>query len=167
VLVAIAVIAGLVALLAPETTLTGRAYAVDGDTIRIGGTNIRLTGFDAVELDQLCTRDGKDWPCGGEARDYMAGLLRNGDATCLSEGRDRYRRELARCDVRGRDLGDAMVRAGWAVADMQYALALAEARLERRGIWAGRFDDPAEWRRTRGEPEPDFWSWLRGLFALD
>ncbi|MCF6306034.1 MAG: hypothetical protein L3J33_11770 [Rhodobacteraceae bacterium] len=32
-------------------TLTGRAYVIDGDTIKIGKTKIRLAGIDAPEID--------------------------------------------------------------------------------------------------------------------
>jgi len=71
---------------------------------------------------------------------------------------------LARCRVGDTDLGDAIVSAGWAVADLEYALPLAEARINRRGIWSGEFVDPADWRRQKADPEFDFWGWLLGLF---
>lgn len=163
-LVAIALITVVVALLLPpEAALSGRASAVDGDTLRIGDTRIRLLGFDAVELDQTCSdAGGTDWSCGREARAVLDELTGNGDTVCTADGSDRYRRVLARCTAGGADLGDSMVRAGWAVADFEYGLALAEARLNGRGIWAGIFDDPAEWRRRRGERGDDFWSWLMG-----
>jgi len=165
VLACIAALAALVALVAPTTTLRGEARAVDGDTLNIAGTPIRLVGFDAVELDQTCLRDGTEWPCGREARAHLADLVAGREAVCVSAGRDRYRRELARCEAGDGDLGAAMVRAGWAVADPEYALALAEARLGHRGIWNSRFDDPAVWRRTRGEGDADPWSWLWRWFG--
>lgn len=163
---AIALIAAVAALFVPPApTLTGRAQAVDGDTLRIGGTRVRLLGLDAVELDQPCRRVGEDWSCGRDARDFVAGLLNDGETKCASEGRDQYRRVLARCSIGARDLGDTIVRAGWAVAELEYAIPLAEARLERRGIWSSEFDDPAVWRRNRGEPGANLWTWLLGLFA--
>ena len=35
-------------------SLQGRAYAVGADTLRIGGTTVRLTGIDAPESEQRC-----------------------------------------------------------------------------------------------------------------
>jgi endonuclease YncB( thermonuclease family) len=163
-LVPIALIAGLAALLTPPgDELTGRAYAVDGDTLRIGQTRIRLVGLDAVELEQACINDGEDWPCGRAARDFLRALVASQDTTCTSEGRDQYRRVLGRCRVGSADLGDSIVREGWALADLEYAVAIAEARLNRRGIWAGQFDEPSQWRRDHGEFPLSFWDWLMGL----
>ena len=52
-----------------------------------------------------------------------------------------------------------MVRAGWAVDYVQfsrgaYASAQAEARRDRRGIWAGRFDTPSTWRAEARQARP-------------
>jgi endonuclease YncB( thermonuclease family) len=166
-LVAIAVLAGLAALLwPPPGMLSGPATAIDGDTLRIGDARIRLLGLDAVELGQMCTdAAGADWPCGREARSFLAGLVGGETTTCAADGRDRYGRILARCKVARADLGEQLVRAGWAPADLEYGLALAEARLKGRGIWSGRFEDPAEWRRVHAAGTDDFWSWLMGLLG--
>ena len=160
----IAVIAGL--LLPPPSTISGRASAVDGDTLRIGDTRIRLLGFDAVEHDQTCTDNaGATGDCGRDARSFLADLVKGETTSCAADGRDRYRRVLARCEVAKSDLGEQIVRAGWAVADLEYGLALAEARLNSRGIWSGKFDDPADWRRNHGAETFDFWAWLMELLG--
>lgn len=39
---------------AAKDDLTGPARIVDGDSIEVGGTKIRLYGIDAPELDQSC-----------------------------------------------------------------------------------------------------------------
>ena len=122
--------------------------------------------LDAVELDQTCIDSaGAEWQCGREARTFLSQLTANGSTDCAADGHDRYRRVLARCSTGSVDLGDRIVRAGWAVAELEYGVALAEARLNGRGIWSGRFDDPAEWRRNHGADSFDFWSWLMGLFG--
>lgn len=163
----IAVLAVVAYLVQPgEGTLEGRASASDGDSLRMGDERIRLTGFDAVELDQTCTRDsGEEWTCGRSARAFLAGQVGGQTVACRREGRDQYGRVLANCRVGNADLGDAVVRAGWAVAELSYAGAALEARRERRGIWSGRFVDPAEWRRTGGEPGFDLWGWLLSLLG--
>ena len=41
---------------------TGRATAIDGDTIEIRGERIRLDAIDAPESGQACEVDGQPWP---------------------------------------------------------------------------------------------------------
>jgi hypothetical protein len=43
--------------------LVGRASVLDGDTIEIRGTRIRLFGIDAFESSQLCYEDQRPWRC--------------------------------------------------------------------------------------------------------
>ncbi len=165
-LAAIAVIAVAVGLLQPPAAaLTGRAEAIDGDTLRIADIRVRLIGLDAVELDQSCNgRGGETWDCGRAAWAFVSDALERTTTTCRRDGRDRYGRTLARCTTDGGDLGDAIVRAGWAVADLEYGLAMADARLNSRGIWAGRFDDPAVWRQNHGADGFDPWAWFMSWF---
>ena len=90
----------------PVTPLVGRAEAVDGDTLRPGDVRVRLTGLDAPEPDQTCIdAGGASWPCGRQARGFVAGLIEGQPVTCRPDGRDRYRSVLARCFVSGGDLG--------------------------------------------------------------
>ncbi len=164
-LATIAVLTVLTALVwPPSDTLTGSATAVDGDTLRLGETRIRLIGLDAVELDQTCVDGGgTNWNCGREAKRFLAGLVAGATTSCASDGRDRYRRVLAHCKAGDKDLGDQIVRDGWAVAELEYGLALAEAQLNGRGIWSGTFDDPARWRADRGTDGFNLWNWFLGL----
>jgi endonuclease YncB( thermonuclease family) len=67
---------------------------------------------------------------------------------------DRYGRNIAVCQAGGRDLGEEMVRSGFAtVIDRRgqanpYRGAQEEARAGKRGLWAGTFDRPGDWRRA-------------------
>lgn len=166
-LVLIAGLAVIVGLLAPPPpTLSGRAIALDGDTIRVGETRVRLVGLDAVEIDQTCTEGGLEWKCGREAHQFLTGLVQRGEMRCTVEGRDQYRRMLGRCKATGTpDIGESIVRAGWAVTDLDYAAALVEARAKRRGIWSGDFIDPREWRDQKGGGAPSLLDWLMSLFG--
>ncbi len=165
VLALIAAVAMGAGLLQPRDTLSGNAEVIDGDTLRIGSTRIRLTGIDAPELDQTCTdRDGQTWACGVEARKFVTGLVAGGRETCIAEGRDRYGRTLATCRTGDTDLGAAIVGAGWAVGEADYLFAQVSARAASRGIWAGGFEQPADWRRDHGN-EPNLWDWLRSWFG--
>ncbi len=73
--------------------------------------------------------------------------------TCEDLGRDRYDRIIARCTVVGEDMGEWMVSEGWALAYRRYSLDYvdeeADAQAARRGIWAGEFVKPWEWRRGK------------------
>jgi endonuclease YncB( thermonuclease family) len=61
--------------------LIGQASVVDGDTLEIRGTQIRLWGIDAPESTQLCRgEDGLQYRCGAKAANdldafMVAGLL--------------------------------------------------------------------------------------------
>jgi endonuclease YncB( thermonuclease family) len=149
---------------------SGTAIASDGDSLRLGSDRIRLVGFDAPELDQVCWReDGREWGCGRDARDAMAGLLERGTITCQPRGEDKYGRILARCETAGNDLGAEMVEAGFAVATDDYRAEESSARNARRGLWAGRFTDPRTWRDEgpSNDPGPSLleqaWTWFREL----
>jgi len=133
--------------------LTGSVErVVDGDTIDIAGQRIRLPGLDAPEWNQTCrTADGAAWACGATAARRMRELTRGRSLSCYPEGHDRYGRLLAVCRDGKVDIAQAMVADGLATATSRYASAEAEARRARRGLWQGRFDIPAEWRRREAE----------------
>jgi endonuclease YncB( thermonuclease family) len=157
-------------LMSVEPPVTGRATAVDGDTLHLGGERVRIVGMDAPELGQRC-RDsfGAEWSCGEAARLRLSALLQQGDTACRPQGRDRYGRLLASCAAGEADLGEAMVRGGLAVADGYYFDSEAMARNEKAGIWAGDFVLPAQWRRQHefnaGRPEPgNPWNTIREWF---
>jgi endonuclease YncB( thermonuclease family) len=129
------------------------AIAIDGDSLRAGGDEIRLLGIDAPELRQTC-RDqrGKDWSCGRAARDELRRILARGNVRCARGQKDRYGRALARCSATGvHDIGDAMVREGFALNFMEggYRSAESEARAAKRGIWRGDFERPATYRERQ------------------
>lgn len=151
-LLAVIVAAG-VTVPAVAEDLSGRATVVDGDTLDIAGSRIRLFGIDAPERSQLCEIGQVSWPCGRNAEAILAGATRGRDVDCRGNGRDRYGRLLAVCYVGGESLNARMVRDGWALAYRRYSLAYvgeeAEARAAGRGVWQGPFIEPWEWRSAQ------------------
>ncbi len=133
--------------------VAGVASVIDGDTLEIHGQRIRFHGIDAPESRQLCRLDGKPWQCGKDAANALAEKIARRPVTCEDLGRDRYDRIVARCTVAGEDIESWMVRQGWALAYRRYSLDYVDeevdARAARRGIWAGEFVKPWEWRRGR------------------
>jgi endonuclease YncB( thermonuclease family) len=136
----------------PQKDLTGVAQAIDGDSLRLGTEELRLKGIDAPEFSQVCTVSGKETPCGREARAALRKLLSSGLVTCVGDGLDRYGRLLANCRVRGIDINAAMVRDGHAIAFGDYHREEAEAKAAYRGLWAGTFERPQDYRR-RNRPQ--------------
>jgi endonuclease YncB( thermonuclease family) len=132
--------------LRPRTAMTGRAVAMDGDSLRLDGVELRLEGLDAPELRQTCVAATGEVACGRMARDTLAALLDDGAVTCRVGKRDRYGRGLAQCSAGGRDVNRELVRSGAAIASGDYEAEEREARSQRRGVWATRFEQPADWR---------------------
>lgn len=154
------------------TEISGSAYVVDGDSLRIGATDIRLYGIDAPEWNQQCYAEEPRWwhrmvgiraeayACGVEAKDFMRSLLAtSASVRCFPIDIDHYNRTVAVClnNLEG-DLGEQMVAAGHAIVYRTFAHLAPEiierySKLEReakaahRGVWRGAFDRPAQWRR--------------------
>ena len=67
----------------PDAPIIGNAFIVDGDTLSIAGTRIRLLNIDAPELDQSCNDSlGRDWACGRQASSQLRAHIRGRDLTC-------------------------------------------------------------------------------------
>lgn len=131
-----------------DDQISGTAYALDGDSLSIDERDIRLVGIDAPELFQECQRGGGAYPCGRVARDRLAQVVRGNTVRCRIVAIDRYGRALGECHVGDDFINQRMVAEGWAVAYRRFEAEEAEARRQRKGIWAGRFELPQHWRDT-------------------
>jgi len=130
----------------------GKARIIDGDTIEIEGTSFRLSGIDAPELGQPCVnKDGAGFDCGVVARRGLEAIVAGHEVSCKAETIDRYNRPVARCEVNGRDIAEAMITSGLAIPYLDYSTAyqtqgeLAEAN--KIGIWNTSFEKPWEYRQ--------------------
>jgi endonuclease YncB( thermonuclease family) len=134
-------------------TVAGGAKAIDGDSLWVGGQEIRLKGIDAPELKQTCERQGSPWNCGKDARDALIRAIGSNRVTCAIGDRDVYGRMLGRCGAGGKDLNALMVSSGMAVAYGGYWNEQTSARSGKRGVWAGKFEEPRDWRTQRASEE--------------
>jgi endonuclease YncB( thermonuclease family) len=149
---AILAVAASLALPALAADLSGPAQVIDGDSIVVAGERIRLRGIDAPEQDQACIRSGRNWMAGRESAAFMVDLVAGKTVECDRIESDKYGRTVAICFVEDRDIGAAMVRAGWAIAyrrfDKRYVAAEETAKTAKSGIWSGECDEPEAWRRA-------------------
>jgi len=109
----------------------GPAQVIDGDTIVVAGTRVRLYGIEAPDLAAAG---------GAEARRRLAALAGGGPVAVAPIAIDRYGRTVGRARRDGLDLSRAMVAAGCARAMPYWSFAYVgtelAARRARRGLWA-------------------------------
>lgn len=160
-----AVLGGVLAIITPSDlskaapdleseTISGEARVVDGDTLEIAGTRVRLEGIDAPEAGQTCSDPSRRaWSCGSAAADELAAMVVGRDVHCEGVEYDRYGRLIAVCRVGSLELNAEMVRRGLAWAFVRYSRRLAdvesEARKRRTGIWQGDNQPPWSYRAEK------------------
>ena len=141
--------------------LVGQASVVDGDTLEIHGTRIRLWGLDAPESSQLCRgADSNLYRCGAKAANDLDSFIARRPVNCTPTAEDQYGRTIATCPVGGADIGEWLVRNGLALdwprySKAKYASAQREADRSGRGMWAGSYVEPWLFRgciRAGGTP---------------
>src|SRR6201997_3993125 len=94
----------------------GQASVIDGDTLEIHGTRIRLWGIDAPESTQLCRgEDSLQYRCGAKAANDLDAFIARRPVSCMPMNLDQYGRTVATCSAGGADLGEWLVGGGLAL----------------------------------------------------
>ena len=136
-----------------KADIVGLARVVDGDTLEITGTKIRMHGIDAPESKQSCLANGKSYRCGQKATVALAELIGSSSVRCEEKDQDRYGRVVAVCFVGQTNLNASLVSQGWALAYRRYSMDFVgeetDAKNDRRGLWAGAFTAPWDWRKGK------------------
>jgi endonuclease YncB( thermonuclease family) len=141
--------------------MIGRASLIDGDTLEIYRTRIRLWGIDAPESSQLCRgADSLPYRCGGKAANVLDAFIGTRPVSCTPISLDQYKRTVATCSVNGIDLGEWLVSNGLALdwpqySQGRYSRAQREAERAGLGMWVGRYVVPWRYRacvRAGGRP---------------
>ena len=119
---------------------------IDGDTLRLRDTLIRLQGITAPMRGRPCQdAAGQQFDCGEAAGRALANLVRGRAVSCQIDGRDRRGFAQAQCDAGGIDLGQAMVSTGWAAASPAAgALVTAESHARQRGLGLWQPTEPSK-----------------------
>lgn len=138
-------------------TVSGRASAVSGDTLRLDGKTIKLSGIDAPELSQRC-RDARRrrWRCGRSARAALGRLVAGKKVECSISAQDETKNTMTgQCSAAGRDLAQRLVSGGHVFAAggfyARYGGNEREARDAKRGIWRGNAQKPDDYRNASWE----------------
>lgn len=132
------------------SNITGYASVIDGDTLDIDGTKVRLYGIDAPEIDQTCGQS----QCGIEVRNWLRKRIRNLVVFCQKKDTDKYGRSVATCYVeKDHDIAEDLVLHGFARSYHLYSHDYDEqekwASDQQVGMWSPAwqpFMHPARWR---------------------
>lgn len=123
---------------------------IDGDSLIVGGGEIRLSGIDAPEYKQTCyNAKNKEYPCGKMATQFLRKLAGD-DTKCEFVVKDKYKRYVSVCYSHGHNINEKMVEEGWAIAYTRYTdeydKAERQAKQKKKGVWQGRFLKPELYR---------------------
>lgn len=126
----------------------GIARVIDGDSLSLGGEQIRLLGIDAPEMRQYCTLEGAKWGCGKASAKALRQFIGGRAVKCEGDDYDKHSRLLGVCFVGDQELNRWMIEQGWAVSfGGRYSRWEAAARQAKKGIWRSEFIMPYQWRR--------------------
>jgi endonuclease YncB( thermonuclease family)/outer membrane protein OmpA-like peptidoglycan-associated protein len=134
--------------------IIGVPRIIDGDTLEVSGTRIRLFGIDAPEMSQTCgVEDNPMFACGKIASDWLKEEIGSREVECQPSDTDVYGRTVATCFVAGKDIAENMVASGYAAPFVRYTDRYVEmgraAEQTREGLWAVGFEPPWEFRAGR------------------
>ena len=85
--------------------LTGQVRIIDGDTLEIAGSRVRLNGLASPERDE---------PGGPEATEFMKRLTAGEIVRCNLTGDRTHDREVGTCWIGSTDISAALIAAGFA-----------------------------------------------------
>ena len=140
----------------PDYAKTGHARVIDGNTLEISGQKFQIFGTDAPDIPQGCFKEDEVfYRCGYESARYLHSLIDGKRVHCLPVERVQPHVTLARCSTGGKDLGEKIVKEGYAVVApgiAVYSGEEAEAKQSKRGLWSGKFMLPHQWRSQKSDP---------------
>ena len=137
-----------------QAEFSGRINVIDGDTFDVGDRRVRLFAVDAPERDQTCTRaNGAQWDCGKWVVKEVRNRLQGRQARCEAVELDQYNRTVAKCSVRGRDIGEWLVAEGLIFSfpryGQDYVATEKEALVAGRGLHQGTVQAPSDFRASK------------------
>lgn len=120
----------------PKVERLFRPVVDSAGSLTTAAGQIGLPGIDAPAPDATCGEGDAAWPCGRMARAELMRFIRGRAIECQVPPGEERLPDIARCSVGGADIGEWLVRQGWArPAGEAYADAAREAEEARRGLW--------------------------------
>lgn len=124
----------------PGEAVSGRADVVDALTLVVGSRKLRLEGLELPEDGRSCTLlNGDKVDCRKAAADQLGFFLHWRAVACAVENENTADVPQAQCRVGMSDIGEWLVRRGWAVPAagtmQQYRSALLFAQSYKLGQW--------------------------------
>jgi endonuclease YncB( thermonuclease family) len=134
--------------------LFGTDYRIiDGDSLVLNGTRIRLEGIDAPEQKQKCKNNNETIDCGEYVTQKLKEWLVGKSIGCENLGIDRYKRVLARCFANEENINGWLVKNGLAFAYIKYSKEYLKdetnAKHRKLGLWNMELVKPWEWRKKK------------------
>lgn len=132
----------------------GYAVALSGSTINVANLNIRLLGIEAPMPGQTCAdKYGNPYKCGQEAKVWLQNWLEDKQITCHIVSQIKNKKATGVCFFGQDDVAAVVTNAGWAVAYVKHTDAYVayeyQANINKRGLWAGKFYKPWDWRKMQ------------------
>ncbi|MBX3570033.1 MAG: thermonuclease family protein [Rhizobiaceae bacterium] len=118
-------------------TRLAQPVATAAGLVEAKGYRVAVAGVDPVPAEEMCSYQGRDWPCGVRARAAFRAFLRGRAITCVVPPEAERDIVTAGCMVGKQDIAAWLVGNGWAPAraDGDYASLGDEARAAGRGIF--------------------------------
>jgi endonuclease YncB( thermonuclease family) len=137
-----------------DEVIEGPATVIDGQTLTVAGRTMRLHGLMAPPKDLIChTKHDKPYKCGWLAVKALVDMVMGQRLSCTLTPSPVVEGELpaAVCYVGPFSINQQLLLTGRVVAvasaGADYKRAEDGARRLNEGLWKGRFQPPAEWKR--------------------
>jgi endonuclease YncB( thermonuclease family) len=138
----------------PACVVDGNIMKINGKRVHkrcIGGTEVRLFGTIAPNLDQLCdAQDGRKWYCGRASATVLLEAVKGRILNCRGNSKDKDKRLLAVCYLDENNLNKLLVRNGWALAYRRHSESFLKlekkAAADRKGLWQAMENATFKWR---------------------
>ncbi len=138
-----------------DKKFSGKTFAIDGDSLKVGGNEVRLFGVDAPEYSQNCfDAKNEEYACGRASFAFTKKLAAGKMVECVYAEKDKYNRYLGKCSVDGVSINEELVKNGMAViynfteSDAKMDELEASAKEKKIGIWQGAFQLPKDYRKA-------------------
>ena len=135
----------------PSYTINGKAYVIDGDSIRCNGYEIRLDDIDAPEYHQIAyDQNGKTVPIGAIAKSALIKKIGGKTVEVKVSKTDLYGREVGTIFYGDENINLWLIKRGLAVSAFgnKYFKVEQWAKNKQLGIWGLEMNyTPQEWRK--------------------